>query len=109
MTFVAWMIVWLALFVAGLVLVYWTGVRIERSSPSLAVVYLVTFGAAVPIASWVATQHIVRIEQAGCDELDPSLDRLNGASPAEFRTRCIATQDNSEWLGRRRQAHGTSF
>ena len=104
MTFVAWMIVWLALFSAGIALVYWTGARIEQSYPSLAVVYLVSFGAAVPIASWVATQHIVRIEQAGCDELDPSLDRLNGASLAEFRTRCIATQDNSEWLGRRRQA-----
>ncbi|MBR0696552.1 hypothetical protein [Bradyrhizobium lablabi] len=109
MIFVAWLVVWIALFAIGIALVYLTGVRIERSSPSAAVVYLVVLGCAVPVASWSAAQYVVQIEQASCEELDPSPERLNGASLSEFRTRCIATQDNSEWLGRRKQTLGTLF
>lgn len=104
MTFIAWLVVWIVLFATGIALVYWTGVRIERCLPSAAVVYFVVLGATIPVASWVAARYIVQVEQASCEELDPSSDRLNGATPSEFRTRCIATQDNSKWLSRRQRA-----
>jgi hypothetical protein len=109
MIFVAWLVVWAALFAVGIALVYSTGVRTERSSSSVAVVYFVVFDSAVPVTSWLVAQLVVPIEPASCEELDPSPERLNGASPSEFRTRCITAQDNPEWLARRKRALGKPF
>jgi hypothetical protein len=98
----AWIALWIAFSLFGLAAVYATGLRIERWSPALGLLYLVLLGPAVPIVGWVTADHVMRVEHASCDEPDPGADRLNGMSPSEFRSRCIATQDNSEWLARRR-------
>ncbi|GLR86799.1 hypothetical protein GCM10007857_35100 [Bradyrhizobium iriomotense] len=97
-----WLAVWIACFGFGMAVVYRTGLRIERWSRTLGLVYLVLIGPSVPILAWLAADRIVTVEQASCEELDPAADRLSGMSPSEFRVRCIATQDNSDWLARRK-------
>jgi hypothetical protein len=97
-----WLAVWIACFGLGMAVVFRTGLGIERWSPALGLAYLVIIGPSVPIVAWLAADQIVTVEQASCAELDPAADRLNGMSPSEFRVRCIATQDNSGWLARRR-------
>jgi len=103
MTTAGFLAVWIGLFAVGIALVYATGRRFERRWPVLSLVYLILLASAVLIASWMAAERIAGIEYASCEEMDPSAERLNGFSPSEFRARCIATQDNSEWLARRRR------
>jgi hypothetical protein len=91
-------VVWMALSAVGIAVVYRTGLRIERWSPTVGIVYLVLLAPAAMIGSWVAAHQIVGADQATCEEMDPSADRLSGMSPSEFRSRCIATQDNSRWI-----------
>jgi len=86
----------------GMAVVYRTGRRIERWSRTLGLAYLVLIGSSVPILAWLTADQVVTVEQASCEELDPAVDRLNGMSPSEFRVRCIATQDNSDWPARRK-------
>jgi hypothetical protein len=102
MTFASWLAVWITFSAFGIALVYHTALWIERWSSALSLAYLVMLAPTALIVSWVITDHIVGLEHASCEELDPSSDRLHGASPSEFRARCIATQDNSEWLVRRK-------
>src|SRR5262245_45658224 len=102
MTFAFWLAVWTACFGFGMAVVYRTGLHIERWSRALGLAYLVLIGPSVPILAWLAADQIVPSEQASCEELDPAADRLSGMSPSEFRVRCIATQDNSEWLALRK-------
>lgn len=97
-----WFAVWIACFGFGIAVVYRTGLRIERWSRTLGLAFLVLIGPSVPILAWLVAGQIVTVEQASCEELDPAADRLNGMSSSEFRVRCIATQDNSEWLARRK-------
>jgi hypothetical protein len=104
MAFATWLLVWASLFVVGITLVDYTGRRIERWSPALSLVYLVLLSPVVLIGSWVVAHQIVSVRQASCEELDPTAVQLNGMSSSEFRARCIATQDNSEWLGLRKLA-----
>jgi hypothetical protein len=97
-----WLLIWIALSAAGIALVYRAGLYVERRSPTLGLVFLVTLAPAGPVAGWIGANQLVGVEQAGCEELDPAPDRLHGLSPSEFRSRCVATQDNSEWLARRK-------
>jgi hypothetical protein len=103
MAFATWLLVWASLFVIGITLVDYTGRRIERWSPALSLICVVLLSPVVVIGSWVFAHQIVSVRQASCDEMDPTAEQLNGMSPSEFRTRCIATQDNSEWLGLRKR------
>lgn len=97
-----WLAVWIACFGLGMAVVYRTGLRIERWSGALGLTYFVLMGCSVPILAWLAADQIATVELASCEELDPTADRLKGMSPSEFRTRCIATHDNSDWLARRK-------
>lgn len=90
--------VWIVLSAFGVALVYFSGLWIERWSSALGLTYFVMLAPAALIAGWVAADQVLRVDHANCKELDPSPRRLQGASPLEFRARCIATQDNSEWL-----------
>jgi hypothetical protein len=98
MTFVTLLAVWTALGAAGIAAVYSIGLRLERRSPALSLAVLVLLAPAVLIASWMAAHKIVRVDQATCEEKDPAAGRLSGMSPTEFRVRCMATKDVSEWL-----------
>ena len=98
MTFVAW----IAFSAIGIAIVYRIGLRIERWSPAIGIVYLVLFAQAAMIGSWMAAHQIVGADQATCEEMDPSADRLSGMSPSEFRSRCIATKDNAGWIAFRK-------
>jgi len=102
MTFATLLAVWMALSGIGIAIVYRIGLRIERWSPALSLTSLVLLAPAVLVASWMAANQVVRVDQATCEEKDPSADRLSGMSPIEFRSRCIATQDISEWLALRK-------
>ena len=102
MTFACWLAVWTACFGIGMTLVYRIGRHIERRSRALGLIYLVLIGSSVPILAWLAAAQIMPGAQASCEELDPAPNRLSGMSPSEFRVRCIATQDNSDWRARRK-------
>ena len=97
-----WLAVWIACFGLGMAVVYRTGTRLEVWSHALGLTFLVLIGSSVPILAWLAADHFVTVEQASCEELDPAAERLRGMSPSEFRVRCIATQDTSDWLARRK-------
>ena len=98
----SWFVLWLILSSAGIFFVYRIGLRIERRHPNVSLAFFVLFGPAMLVASWLAASQLAGLDQATCDEMDPSTERLHGVSPSEFRSRCIATQDNSEWLARRK-------
>ena len=98
MTFVAW----IAFSAIGIAIVYRIGLRIERWSPAIGIVYLVLFAPAAMVGSWMAAHRIVGADQATCEEMDPSADRLSGMSPSEFRSRCLATKDNAGWIAFRK-------
>jgi hypothetical protein len=101
MSFVTLLAVWTALCAIGIAVVYRIGVCVERRSPPLSLALLVLLSPAVLIASGIAAHQIVRVEQATCEEKDPRADRLSGMSPMEFRARCMATKDVSEWMRHR--------
>jgi hypothetical protein len=98
----SFMILWFASSVAAFGVVYYVGLRLERWSPTLSLLYFLMLAPGVPIAGWLAAGRIVASGQAGCEEMDPTADGLEGMTPSEFRARCIATQDESEWLARRK-------
>jgi hypothetical protein len=103
MTFASLLAVWMALSAVGIAVIYRIALRIERWSPAISFTSLVLLGPVVLIASWMAAHQIVRVDQAACEQMDPSVDRLRGMSPLpEFRAKCIATKDNSEWLALRK-------
>src|SRR5262245_9367907 len=99
----SWFVLWLILSSAGIFFVYRVGLRVERRSPNIGLGFLVLFGPAMLVAGGLAASQIAVVDHATCDEMDPSTERLHGVSPSEFRSRCIATQDNSEWLAIRRR------
>lgn len=99
----SWPILWFVFSAVGIFLVYWMGMCIERRSPAMALAFLVMFGPGILVASGFAASQIAVGDNATCEELDPSADRLKGITPSEFRLRCIATQDNSQWLAWRRK------
>ncbi|MDE5464747.1 MULTISPECIES: hypothetical protein [unclassified Bradyrhizobium] len=101
MTSACWLAIWIVCFGLGVVVVDRTWVRIERYSQGLGLAYVVLVGPSVPILAWLAADQLVVMEQAGCEELNPAVELLNGMSPFEFRVRCFATQDNSYWLARK--------
>ncbi|MET4279985.1 MULTISPECIES: hypothetical protein [unclassified Bradyrhizobium] len=96
-----WFAIWIACFGFGVAVVDRTWLRIEGYSQALGLAYVVLVGPSVPIVAWLVADQLVVMEQAGCEELNPAADRLNGLSPFEFRVRCFATQDNSSWLARK--------
>ncbi|WJR81158.1 hypothetical protein [Bradyrhizobium sp. NP1] len=102
MTFVSVLAVWIALSAGGIAVVYRVGLYIARWSPAVSIACLVVLSPPVLVGAWMVAHQIVRVEQASCEERDPSVERLSGMSPAEFHARCIATRDNSEWLALRR-------
>jgi hypothetical protein len=101
MTSVSLLTVWLVLSAAGIALVYRIGIYLERWSHATSVVCLVLLAPAALIGGCVAAHQVVRLDLATCEEMDPSVDRLSGMSPSEFRARCIATKNNSDWLALR--------
>ena len=64
MTFVAW----IAFSAIGIAIVYRIGLRIERWSPAIGIVYLVLFAPAAMIGSWMAAHQIVGADQATCED-----------------------------------------
>ena len=103
MTFASLLAIWMALSAVGIAFIYRIALRMEQWSPTMSFASLVLLGPAVLIGSWIAAHQIVRVDQAACEVMDSSADRLRGLSPLpEFRARCIATKDNSEWLALRK-------
>jgi hypothetical protein len=102
MTFVGWFVVWIILSGVGLTAVYRTGLLIERKHPGLSVFYFVLLSTGVLVASYVTAVRLIGIDQVSCEEMDPSEARLRGASPSEFRARCIATQNSFESINWRK-------
>ena len=64
--------------------------------------YFVLVSTGVLVASYVTAVRFVGVEQAGCEELDPSADKLLGSTPSEFHQRCIATQNDFESINLRK-------
>ena len=102
MTFVGWFVFWIILSGVGLTAVYRAGLLIEQRYPNASVFYFVLLSTGVLIASYVTAVRLVGTEQVSCEELDPSEVRLLGASPSEFRERCIATQNRFESINWRK-------
>ena len=103
MTFASLLAIWMALSAVGIAFIYRIALRMEQWSPTMSFASLVLLGPAVLIGSWIAAHQIVRVDQAACEVMHSSADRLRGMSPLpEFRARCMATKDNSEWLALRK-------
>ena len=102
MTFVSWFVCWVILACIGIIAVYRTGRSIERWWPTMSLFYFVLLSTGVLVASYVTAFRLVGVEQAGCEELDPSADKLLGSTPSEFRQRCIATQNDFESINWRK-------
>jgi uncharacterized membrane protein len=92
MTIVGWFEIWVVIFfIVGIVFAYRIGLLVELRWPSIAGPLSVLLGLTVLIVSWMAAVQVTGKEQAGCDEVYVTTDRLNGSSRSEFRERCIAT------------------
>jgi hypothetical protein len=102
MVVVSWFISWIILVCIGIIAVYSTGQAIERWWPTMALFYFVLLSTGVLVGSYVTAVRLVGVEQAACEELEPSADRLLGSTPSEFRQRCIATQNVFESINWRR-------
>lgn len=102
MTFVGWFVGWIILAWVGITAVYRTGRSIERRWPVASLFYFVLLSTGVLVASYVTAVRLVGVEQAGCEELDPSADKLLGSTPSEFRQRCIVTQNDFESINWRK-------
>lgn len=98
MTHVSWVVLWIAFSSLGILLVYRIGRRMEDRRPTIGLLFLALLGPTVLVVSGVVARHVAGAEQADCKEAEPSADRLNGSSFAEFRIRCLATLNSSEWL-----------
>jgi hypothetical protein len=86
MTFASLLAIWMALSAVGIAFIYRIALRMERWSPAMSFASLVLLGPAVLIGSWMAAHQIVRVDQAACEVMDSSADRLRGMSPLpEFR------------------------
>jgi hypothetical protein len=102
MIFVSWIVCWIVLSCIGIIGVYRAGRSIERWLPNMSLFYFVLVSTGVLVASYVTAVRLVGVEQAGCEELDPSADKLLGSTPSEFRQRCIATQNDYESINLRK-------
>lgn len=102
MTHVSWFVLWIIFFSFGILLVYRIGRSVEGRRPTIGLLFLALLGPTVLVVSGVVARHVAGAEQADCKEAEPSADRLNGSSFAEFYIRCLATQNSSEWLAWRK-------
>jgi len=92
MTVVGWFeILVVIFFIAGILLTYRLGLFVELRWPAVSGPFSVLLGLAALVVSWMAAVHVTGKEQAGCNEVYVTTDRLNGSSRSEFRERCIAT------------------
>jgi hypothetical protein len=72
MIFVSWFVCWIILSCIGIIGVYRAGRSIERSLPNMSLFYFVLVSTRVLAASYVTAVRLVGVEQAGCEELDPT-------------------------------------
>jgi len=102
MIFVSWFLCWIILSCIGIIGVYRVGRSVERWLPSMSLFYFVLVSTGVLVTSYVTAVRLVGVEQAGCEELAPSGDKLLGSTPSEFHQRCIATQNDFESINLRK-------
>ena len=102
MVVASWFISWIILVCIGMIAVYSTGQIIERWWPTIGLLYFVLLSTGVLVGSYVTAVRLVGVEQAVCEELDPSADKLLGSTQSEFRQRCIATQNVLESINWRK-------
>jgi hypothetical protein len=99
MTIVGWFEIWVVIFfITGMVLTYRIGLFIERWRPAVSIPLSVLLGLTALVVSWTAAVQITGKEQASCDDVYVTTDRLNGSSRSEFRERCVATMSRSNDL-----------
>ena len=94
---VGWFEIWIVIFfIVGTVFAYRIGLLVELRWPAVSGPFFVSLGLTVLVASWMVAVQVTGKQQAGCDEVYVSMDRLNGSSRSEFRERCIATSKPSD-------------
>ena len=92
MTIVGWFEIWVVIFfITGIVLTYHIGSFLEFRWPAVSGPFSVLLGLAALVVSWTAAVQVTGKEQASCNDVYITTDRLNGSSRSEFRERCIAT------------------
>ncbi len=77
MIFVSWFVCWIILSCIGIIGVYRAGRSIERWLPNMSLFYFVLVSTGVLVTSYVTAVRLVGVEQAGCEELDPSADNYS--------------------------------